>query len=107
MTTPIGPAGSPASSLATSAAPASDLRRMASEFESMLLRQLLNASKMGQGQGGYAEMAVESMADGISRAGGVGLARQIERALSRQMETTDAATPLSHSSLESGGRSSE
>jgi len=80
---------------------------VAQEFESMLLRQLLNAAKLGEGKGGYAEMAVTSLADGINQAGGVGLARQIERALARQIDADGAPAPLSHSRPASGGRSSE
>ena len=108
LTAPTAPlAGAASPPAAPPATPGEDLQRMASEFEAMLLRQLLSAAKMGQGQGGYADMAVESMADGISRAGGVGLAREIERALSRQIEPPAAPTSLSHSSPGGGGRSLE
>jgi len=84
-----------------------DVQQMAREFESMLLRQLLNATTMGQEHGGYGDMAVSSLADGISRTGGIGLAQQIERALSRQLPPSTQAPSLSDSSSDSGGRSSE
>lgn len=107
MTPPIRPAVAPTHTPTAPAAPPSDLQRVAREFESMLVRQLLNAAKMGEGGGGYADMAVTSLADGINQGGGVGLARQIERALSRQIDVNVAPTPLSHSRPASGGRSSE
>lgn len=109
MTIPIRPAAlTTATATPGAAAPSTeDVKRLASEFEAMLLRQLLSAAKMGEGQGGYGDMAVESMADGISRAGGVGLARQIERALSRHIGAPAAPPSLSHSSPGGDGRSLE
>ena len=73
----------------------------------MLLRQLLNATTLGQDHGGYGDMAVSSLADGISRTGGIGLAQQIERALSRQLPPSNQTPSLSDSSSDGGGRSSE
>lgn len=107
MTLPIRPAGAPLHAPTAPAAPPSDLQRVAKEFESMLVRQLLNAAKLGEGGGGYADMAVTSLADGINQAGGVGLARQIERALARQIDVGEPPAPLSHSRPAVGGRSSE
>lgn len=55
----------------------------AKQFEGIFVRQLLDSAKiMGpKGSSGYGSMAVESLADGVVRAGGLGLARQIESAL--------------------------
>jgi Rod binding domain-containing protein len=63
------------------------LRHAASEFEGILVKQLLKAAKLGASNGeekanGYADMAVDALASGIQRAGGLGLARRIEEALS-------------------------
>jgi hypothetical protein len=55
------------------------------EFETILVHQLLEAAKVGGDghDGGYKAMAVDAFADGVSHAGGLGLAKQIEDALSR------------------------
>jgi Rod binding domain-containing protein len=64
----------------------SKLRQAASEFESLLLKQLLAAAKIG-GNGsdekasGYADMAVDALATSIERGGGLGLAHRIEQAV--------------------------
>jgi hypothetical protein len=79
---------------------------VATEFESMLLRQLLTTAKMGGGIGGYADMAIDAMASGISQAGGVGLARQIETLLGGRNDAPEEPLSLSHSSFELDGRSS-
>ena len=109
MTIPLhaltaAPPTAPTTAATSTAASASqsDLHKVATEFEAMLLRQLLGAAKMG-GEGGYAEMAVESLSDGITQSGGVGLARQIEAALSDQIRMH--AGSLSHSSPTESGRS--
>lgn len=112
MTIPILPVGVAAGAGAQGATSArgaqqSDLHRVATEFEAMLLRQLLSASKMGEGAGGYSDMAVDSLANGINQAGGVGLAQQIERVLQGQLGPHGAAPSISHSSLGERGRSSE
>lgn len=66
------------------AADTSRVREAAKQFEGIFVRQLLEAAKiMGpKGSQGHGAMAVESLADGVVRAGGLGLARQIEVALS-------------------------
>lgn len=108
MTTPINPMTAALAQTATTtpAAPNSaqrDLHKVATEFEAMLLRQLLGAAKVGGG-GSYADMAVESLSDGLSRTGGIGLAREIEAALAAQVRMHEGA--LSHSSEGQSGRSS-
>lgn len=58
----------------------------AKQFEGIFVRQLLEASKvMGSANkgssGGYGSMAIEALSDGLLRAGGFGLAKQIEASL--------------------------
>jgi len=62
-----------------------NLHKVAKEFETLMVHQLLEAAKVGgDGQdGGYKGMAVDAFASGVSQAGGLGLAAQIENALSR------------------------
>jgi Rod binding domain-containing protein len=108
MTTPINPmtaalAPTAPTSPTTPNATQRDLHKVATEFEAMLLRQLLGAAKVG-GSGSYADMAVESLSDGLSRSGGIGLARELEAALATQMRMHEGA--LSHSSEGQSGRSS-
>ena len=106
MTIPIRPTD-PTNVLPTAAGSSreGDLHHVAAEFESMMLRQLLTASKVGGNTSGYSDMAVDAMASGITQAGGVGLARQIETALAGQTERNRMAPALSHSSPEDDGRS--
>jgi Rod binding domain-containing protein len=70
------------------AAPAKDprvekLRRAAGEFESLLVKQLLKAAKIGGDDkgNGYADMAVDALSSGIEKGGGLGLARRIEEVI--------------------------
>jgi Rod binding domain-containing protein len=57
--------------------------KAAKEFESILTRQILQSAKIGgEKAGGYGSMAVDALADGIAKGGGLGLAPLIERALS-------------------------
>jgi Rod binding domain-containing protein len=61
------------------------LHKMALEFEAVFVRQLLSAAKLGghgKKEDGYDGMAVDALATGVTRGGGLGLARQIEEALS-------------------------
>jgi Rod binding domain-containing protein len=99
MSAPISPlATSAVSSVATPASPASsaaastDPRRAAKlhtaarAFESILVKQLLSAAKVGgQNPSGYADMAVDALATGVEKAGGLGLARRIEETLSHSL----------------------
>jgi Rod binding domain-containing protein len=67
---------------------ASNLHKMAKEFETLLVHQLLDAAKVGGetksgGSSAYQGMAVDAFANGVSQAGGLGLAKQIEDALTR------------------------
>jgi Rod binding domain-containing protein len=62
------------------------LRHAAKEFESILVKQLLKASKIGGSGGeekanGYADMAVDALTTAVEHGGGLGLARRIEAAI--------------------------
>ena len=62
------------------------LKSAATEFESLLVKQLLKAAKLGGSGGdekssGYGDMAVDALASAVERGGGLGLARQIEHAI--------------------------
>jgi len=69
---------------------ADKLRHAATEFETILVKQLLKAAKIGSSGGaggeekanGYADMAVDALASAIEKGGGLGLARRIEDAIS-------------------------
>ncbi|MGO8999398.1 MAG: hypothetical protein ACLQVI_39235 [Polyangiaceae bacterium] len=56
---------------------------MAKQFETLMVHELLEAAKVAgdSKSGGYAGMAVDALAAGISEAGGLGLAHQLEEAL--------------------------
>ncbi len=60
------------------------MQRAAKEFEGILVRQLLQATKaMGKGaQGGYGAMALDAMSSAVTDGGGLGLSRRLEEALS-------------------------
>jgi len=61
---------------------AEKVQQAARDFESVLVRQLLKATKMGgDSKGGYGDMAVDALADGIEKGGGLGLAQCIQKAL--------------------------
>lgn len=64
---------------------AAKLRHAATEFESILVKQLLKAAKLGGGEGdkgnGYADMTVDALASAVERGGGLGLAHRIEQAI--------------------------
>jgi Rod binding domain-containing protein len=58
------------------------IHKAASEFESIFVRQLLTAAKIGGSKGGgYGSMAVDALASGIQTGGGIGLAGAIEKSL--------------------------
>jgi Rod binding domain-containing protein len=87
MTTKIGPLGGPTAPERTkaNAKPDPALARVAEEFESALLRQILKAAKVGgkDADKGYGSIAVDALANGLVAGGGIGLARAIEEALAR------------------------
>ena len=59
------------------------IHKAAQEFESLLIKQLLSAAKMGgEAKGGYGDMGLDALASGVEKAGGLGLARRLEEAIS-------------------------
>jgi Rod binding domain-containing protein len=73
------------------------LLHAATEFESLLVKQLLKAAKLGGTGGdekasGYADMAVDALATAVERGGGLGLARRIQEAIGHP-GTQGAAKP--------------
>lgn len=53
------------------------------QMESVFVRELLNAAKVGgpKADSGYGSMAVDALADAIEAGGGFGLARRIQQAV--------------------------
>jgi Rod binding domain-containing protein len=78
-----------ASATSADAVSAGKLHTAAREFESILVKQLLSAAKVGgQNPSGYADMAVDALATGVEKAGGLGLARKIEETLSHSSHSS-------------------
>ena len=71
---------------------AADAAKVGRDFEAILVRQMLSQVKVA-GKGGYADMAVESLAASVTAAGGLGLGRTIEQALTRVTHGDGPATP--------------
>ena len=66
----------------------------AQEFESLFIKQILSHVDFGmKGAGVQAGMAVEALASGLARAGGLGMRAQIEAALSRSHDGRVASAP--------------
>ncbi|MFO0611635.1 MAG: hypothetical protein U0414_03540 [Polyangiaceae bacterium] len=82
--TPLAPIGRMA--LPVSAAERSPVEDAAREFESIFVRQLLEASHIGEASGAYANLSVDAIAKAIEDGGGLGLATTLAR---------DVATPKS------------
>lgn len=59
-----------------------DTAKVGREFEAIFVRQMLASTKVAGKGGGYADMAVEALASSITAAGGLGMGRAIEQALS-------------------------
>lgn len=107
MSSPIAPLSTTTTTSTSAAAGAANvdpkraakLHTAAKAFESILVKQLLSAAKVGgQNPSGYADMAVDALATGVEKAGGLGLARRIEEtlshSLSRARETTGESPPV-------------
>lgn len=75
--------------------PDPNIAKVAAQFEQVFVRQLLQVAKVGgtQESGGYGAMATDALATGISQGGGLGIAAQIEAALSH---TSLAAVHAEH-----------
>lgn len=59
-----------------------DAAKVGRDFEAIFVRQMLSSTKVAGKEGGYADMAVEALAASITAAGGLGMGRAIEQALS-------------------------
>jgi Rod binding domain-containing protein len=77
---------------------AEKLRTAATEFESVLVKQLLKSARLG-GSGddektsGYGDMAVDALASAVESGGGLGLARRIEEAVGHVPARAGSAAP--------------
>jgi Rod binding domain-containing protein len=72
------------------------IAKVAAQFEEVFVRQLLSAAKMGGDEkegGGYGAMTIDALATGVSQGGGLGIAQQIEAAMSRSAGPTPAFAP--------------
>lgn len=111
---PIGTAPPPATGLTATNGPLTEtaekkraeISQAAKQFEGIFVRQLLDAAKVmgSKGSSGYGSMGVEALADGVVRAGGLGLARQIELAMGAAMGPSGDKEPAgqkSHSAVSS------
>jgi Rod binding domain-containing protein len=84
MSSPSVSAISPVSNVPSAVdARAVKLHKAASEFESLLVKQMLKQSKIAgdENGNGYADMAVDAMASAVEKGGGFGLVRRIEAAI--------------------------
>lgn len=75
--------------------PGAETLKAAREFESLLLRHMLESMQKtahvgkseSRANSGYQSMAVDALADGIERGGGLGLADLIAKTLESEMST--------------------
>ena len=76
------------------AAEAAKLEQAAQQFEAVFVRHLLKSSKIteGMGESGYGGMALEALADGVTKGGGLGLAKAIADSI-RHSELSHRAPP--------------
>jgi flagellar protein FlgJ len=90
-------------SLSTAPEPPKELTRIAREFEAIFLRKMLSAmeragradpEKGGAGNGVYASMIVGSLADSVSAAGGIGLAKTLVESLAAKVPAKEAVQGL-------------
>ena len=70
-----------------------DAAKVGRDFEAILVRQMLGQAKVA-GKGGYADMAVESLAASVTQAGGLGMGRAIEEALTSHRRHVSAGAKL-------------
>jgi Rod binding domain-containing protein len=98
MSSAISPVSSSVASHAPPDPNVEKLRRAATEFESLLVKQLLKAANMGGSSGSektsaYADMSVDALASAVERGGGLGLAKRIEEAIGHHVAPS---TPMAH-----------
>ena len=83
------------------------IAHVAQQFEEVFVRQLLSSAKMGGDEkegGGYGAMTIDALATGVSKGGGLGIAKSIEMALSHSQGPA-VATPAAHDIPEKQGDS--
>jgi hypothetical protein len=86
MSSPIAPISPTPHGTDAEARRTEKLHSATREFEELLVKQLLNAAKIGgEKSTGYADMAVDALAKGVEKGGGLGLARRLEETLSHSL----------------------
>lgn len=91
-------AATPLSPEAARAKQAADNAKVGRDFEAILVRQMLSQTKVAGSGGGYADMAIEALATSITAAGGLGMGKALEAALSKSLpaavpsQATDSPT---------------
>jgi Rod binding domain-containing protein len=82
------------------------IAHVAQQFEEVFVRQLLSSAKMGgeNDGGGYSAMTIDALATGVSKGGGLGIAKSIEMALSHSQGPA-VATPAAHEVPQKSGDS--
>lgn len=87
MTRPIGTVSGPTHAVGVhdtvAAKDAAKAKEVASEFEAILVRQLLSTTKMGGKENMYSDMTVDALAKAVTAGKGLGLASRIGDALSQ------------------------
>jgi Rod binding domain-containing protein len=78
-------AAKPATTTDAAAKKKEEHAKVGRDFEAILVRQMLTQAKVAGKSGGYADMAVESLATSVTSAGGLGMGRAIEDTLNRAM----------------------
>lgn len=79
----VGPIGAVARAAVSGPSPGrGSVEEAAREFETIFVRQLLEASHVGDASGAYSSLSVDAIAMAISDGGGLGLATEIARDLS-------------------------
>ncbi len=71
------------------------IAHVAQQFEEVFVRQLLTTAKMGgetDKSGGFGAMTIDALATGVSKGGGLGIAKSIEMALTHYNGPTVAAS---------------
>jgi Rod binding domain-containing protein len=87
MSAPISPVALKPAPVEADPRRAEKLHEAARDFESLLVKQLLTAAKIGGDPkgSGYADMAVDALAKGIEKGGGMGLAKRIEDTIAHSL----------------------
>jgi Rod binding domain-containing protein len=69
-----------------------DAAKAGRDFEAILVRQMLSSTRVA-GKGGYGDMAIEALATAVTSAGGLGMGRTLEQALSAHTVADRARPP--------------